>query len=66
MKTTDVAVGITSPTKLLINGEWVEPASGKYFDDPNPSTGETIARVAEADAEDIDRAVRAARGAFEK
>jgi aldehyde dehydrogenase (NAD+) len=65
-QTTENRTGIASPTRLLINGEWVEPASGKYFEDPNPSTGETVARVAEAGAEDVDRAVRAARGAFEK
>ena len=40
-------------------------ASGKTFDTPNPATGETLARVAEGDAEDINRAVRAARRAFE-
>ncbi|MEO8458841.1 MAG: aldehyde dehydrogenase family protein, partial [Chloroflexota bacterium] len=62
----DNRTGIASPTKLLINGQWVEPASGKYYDDPNPSTGDTIARVAEGSAEDVDRAVKAARGAFEK
>jgi aldehyde dehydrogenase (NAD+) len=62
----DNRTGIASPTKLLINGDWVAPASGKYYDDPNPSTGETIARVAEGSAEDVDRAVKAARGAFEK
>jgi aldehyde dehydrogenase (NAD+) len=63
---TDNRTGIASPTKLLINGEWVAPASGEYYDDPNPSTGETIARVAEGSAEDVDRAVKAARAAFEK
>jgi aldehyde dehydrogenase (NAD+) len=61
----DNRTGIASPTKLLIGGEWVTPASGKYYDDPNPSTGETVARVAEGGAEDVDRAVKAARGAFE-
>jgi aldehyde dehydrogenase (NAD+) len=52
-------------TKLLINNEWVESASGKTFPTINPSTGEEICRVAEADAPDVDRAVRAARAAFE-
>src|SRR6202012_4073414 len=52
--------------KLFIDGEWVEAASGKTFDTPNPATGETLARVAEGDAEDINRAVRAARRAFEE
>jgi acyl-CoA reductase-like NAD-dependent aldehyde dehydrogenase len=52
--------------KMLIDGKWVESASGKTFDTPNPATGETLAKVAEGDAEDIDRAVRAARKAFDQ
>jgi len=56
---------IGSPRQLFINGEWVDAASGKTFETPNPATGETLAHVAEADAEDINRAVRAARAAFE-
>src|SRR5262245_15586353 len=51
--------------KMLIDGKWVEAASGKTFDTPNPATGEVLARVAEGDAADIDRAVRAARRAFD-
>ncbi len=62
---TETKTAVRGPTKLLINGEWVAPASGKYYDDPNPSTGETVATVAEGSAEDIDRAVKAARAAFE-
>jgi aldehyde dehydrogenase (NAD+) len=54
-----------APTKLLVNGEWAEPRSGKYYDDVNPSTGDALARVAEAGAEDVDAAVKAARAAFE-
>ena len=53
------------PVKMLIGGQWVEPASGKTFDTINPSTGEVLARVAEGDAEDMNRAVAAARKAFE-
>ncbi len=52
--------------KLYINGEWVESASGKTFETVNPATGEKLADVAEANAEDIDRAVLAAREAFDK
>ncbi|HMD40762.1 MAG TPA: aldehyde dehydrogenase family protein [Candidatus Acidoferrum sp.] len=52
-------------TKLLINGKWVNSASGKTFPTINPSTGEVITQVAEADAVDVDRAVIAARAAFE-
>ena len=55
-----------SATKLLINGKWVDAASGKTFPTINPSTGEVITQVAEADAADVDKAVAAARAAFEK
>src|SRR5712664_1273143 len=54
-----------SATKLLINGQWVNSASGKTFPTINPSTGEVITQVAEADAPDVDKAVGAARTAFE-
>jgi len=53
------------PGRLLINGEWVEAASGRTFDVRDPSSDAVIARVAEGDALDVDRAVRAARVAFE-
>ena len=52
------------PTKLLINGKWVDSVSGKTFPTVNPSTGEVITQVAEADAPDVDKAVAAARAAF--
>jgi phenylacetaldehyde dehydrogenase len=52
--------------KMLINGKWVEAASGKTFPTYNPATGEVLSHVAEGDREDIDRAVKAARAAFEK
>jgi aldehyde dehydrogenase (NAD+) len=61
----DRAINITA-TKLLIDNRWVEAASGKSFPTINPATGEEICRVAEADAEDVNRAVRAARAAFDK
>jgi aldehyde dehydrogenase (NAD+) len=54
-----------SATKLLINNQWVDSASGKTFPTINPATGEVICQVAEADAADVDYAVRAARHAFE-
>ena len=47
--------------QLFINGQWADAASGKTFETPNRATGETLAHIAEGDAEDIDRAVRAAR-----
>ena len=59
------AVPITA-TRLLINNQWVESASGKTFPTMNPATGEEICQVAEADAADVDRAVKAARNAFER
>ena len=51
--------------QMLINGKWVDAASGKTFPTFNPATGEVLAQVAEGDREDIDRAVKAARAAFE-
>jgi phenylacetaldehyde dehydrogenase len=50
--------------KMLINGEWVDAASGRTFDTLNPATEKVLATVAMGDAEDVDRAVRAARAAF--
>lgn len=52
------------PTQLLINNEWVNSISGSRFETINPATGEVICDVAEADAADVDRAVKAARNAF--
>jgi aldehyde dehydrogenase (NAD+) len=54
------------PTKLLINGKWVDSNSGKTFPTVNPSTGDVITQVAESDAADVDKAVAAARAAFDK
>jgi acyl-CoA reductase-like NAD-dependent aldehyde dehydrogenase len=53
------------PHRLLIGGERLEAADGRTFDTLDPSTGRVIASVAYAGAEDVDRAVRAAREAFE-
>ena len=50
-----------SATKLLINGQWVNSESGKTFATINPATGEEICQVAEADAADVNKAVKAAR-----
>jgi hypothetical protein len=51
--------------KLLIDGQWDDAASGETFPVYNPATGEVIAHAAEGDKKDIDRAVTAARRAFE-
>jgi aldehyde dehydrogenase (NAD+) len=50
---------------LFIDGRWVPSASGKTFTATNPATGKPIASLAEADVVDVDRAVAAARRAFE-
>jgi aldehyde dehydrogenase (NAD+) len=57
---------VSTPTSLLINNQWVESESGKTFPTINPATGEELARVAEADAADVDKAVAAARNALER
>ena len=51
-------------TKIFINNEWVDSASGKTFPTINPCNGEKICDVAEGDKEDVDKAVAAAREAF--
>jgi phenylacetaldehyde dehydrogenase len=56
---------IEKPRKMLIDGKWIESASGKTFETYNPATGEVLARVAEGDRADIEKAVLAARRAFE-
>jgi phenylacetaldehyde dehydrogenase len=61
----DVKAFVAAPRQLFINGQWTDAASGKTFETPNPATGETLATVAEGDREDINRAVAAARKAFE-
>lgn len=53
-------------TKLLINGKFVDSASGKTFATLDPRTAEVIAHVSEADIEDVNRAVSAARKAFDE
>ncbi|VVM07008.1 phenylacetaldehyde dehydrogenase [Methylacidimicrobium cyclopophantes] len=59
-----VAEFLSRPKRLFIGGQWVEATSGKTFATVNPANEETLAHVAEADREDVDRAVRAARAAF--
>ena len=52
-------------TQLFIGGRWEDAASGRRFDVMNPATGRVLAQVSEGDAADVDRAVAAARKAFE-
>jgi phenylacetaldehyde dehydrogenase len=61
----NVSSFVARKQKMLVNGKWVDSASGKTFPSYNPATGEVLAQVAEGDREDIDRAVKAARAAFE-
>ncbi|MFI5114701.1 MAG: aldehyde dehydrogenase family protein, partial [Terriglobales bacterium] len=60
-----VSAFIEKPRKMLIDGKWVNAASGKTFPTYNPATGEVLAQVAEGDRQDIDAAVKAARKAFD-
>ncbi len=57
---------LQSRYNLFIGGKFVEPHSKRWFETINPATEETLTEVAEADAEDVDRAVREARRAYER
>src|SRR5436190_6623437 len=61
----DTATTAAPPEKILINGEWVESVSGARFPVFDPSNEEPIAEVPDCDAQDVDRAVAAARAAFD-
>ncbi len=52
-----------NPGRLMIAGQWVDGA--RKFDTVNPATGEVLTQIAEASREDVDRAVQAARRAFD-
>jgi phenylacetaldehyde dehydrogenase len=56
---------VGTPRKMLIGGKWLDATSGKTFPTYNPATGEVLAQVAEGNNIDVDRAVTAARKAFE-
>jgi phenylacetaldehyde dehydrogenase len=56
---------IDSEHAMLIGGEWVPAASGQTFETFDPATGEVLATIARGTSEDIDRAVKTARAAFE-
>ncbi len=57
---------LSSPKQMLIDGEWVDAKDGKTFATVNPSTEEVLVDVAQGSALDVDRAVAAARAAFEE
>ncbi|MFF9069106.1 aldehyde dehydrogenase family protein [Streptomyces sp. NPDC014891] len=59
-------VDIAPSYGLFIDGEFVEAADGKVFKTVSPATEEVLSEIAQAGAEDVDRAVKAARKAFEK
>ncbi|GAA3662547.1 aldehyde dehydrogenase family protein [Nocardioides ginsengisoli] len=56
---------LARPKGLFIGGSWVDAASGRTFETRDPATGQVLTQVAHGQAEDVDRAVRAARAAFE-
>ncbi|WP_024795913.1 aldehyde dehydrogenase family protein [Tomitella biformata] len=56
---------LSGTKQLYIDGQWVDAASGRTFTTYNPADGQPLAEVAHGEAEDIDRAVRAARRAFD-
>jgi aldehyde dehydrogenase (NAD+) len=66
MPSTNASRVAISATKLLINNRWAPSQSGKTFATVDPSTGDEICQIAEADAADVDIAVKAARAAFER
>jgi betaine-aldehyde dehydrogenase len=59
-----VKLNLPKQRGIYYDGKWHEPKGGRYIETPNPGTGESLGRVAEAGAEDIDAAVKAAKRAF--
>ncbi|NCP21342.1 MAG: betaine-aldehyde dehydrogenase [Flavobacteriales bacterium CG03_land_8_20_14_0_80_35_15] len=57
-------INLKAQYDLFINGKFVKPKSGKYFDTINPANEKVLAKVASADASDVDLAVKAARNAY--
>ena len=63
---TDRPGTVQGEVRMLIDGELVEAASGKRFDNVNPATEEVLGEVADAAADDMQRAIAAARRAFDE
>ena len=61
-----VKAGLKSPRKMLIGDKWVEAADGSRLETRNPADGEVLTTFPNGGAEDIDRAVKVARDAFER
>ncbi len=59
-------IKLKSQYELFIDGEFTPPSSGKYFDTINPANEKKIASIADANEKDVDRAVIAARRAYDK
>lgn len=57
-------VNLKEQYDLFIDGKWVKPDSGKYFDSTNPANKKKLASVAHANEKDVDKAVKAARKAY--
>jgi aldehyde dehydrogenase (NAD+) len=66
MSISEIVKPLLKPGKLFINGRWEDSECGRTIDVCNPATGENLTTVPDADACDVDRAVRAARQSFEK
>ena len=60
------AAKIKDRYELFINGKFEKPSSKKYFDSTNPATGEKLSEVADSNNADVDKAVKAARNAYDK
>ena len=60
----DTPTGTLVTYQMYIDGQWVDSASGQHFESHNPFTGKPWALIPRGNAEDVDRAVRAARKAF--
>jgi aldehyde dehydrogenase (NAD+) len=59
-------INLQKQYELFIDGKFVKPSKGKYFDTINPATEQVIAKVAEADEADVNKAVKAAKTAYDK
>ena len=57
-------IQLNSKYNLFINGKWVSPSSKKYFETINPANGKILAKIAQANEKDVDKAVQAARNAY--
>ena len=65
IKWSELAGQLEFRNKAFINGEFIDAQSGRTFEDINPATGKNITDVARCDADDVDKAVAAARSSFE-